>query len=69
MAKRAYYVIYEDNEWKVKLERGPVVSNNHRKQSTAISEARRLARQPGNAGSKVVVNKKNGATRRHIKNP
>ena len=66
---RAYYVVWKGDQWQVKLERGRVVSSTHRKQSAAIQEARRLARQPGTAGDKVVVNKKNGATRRHIKNP
>lgn len=66
MSKRAYYVIYEDEEWKVKLERGSVVSSGHRKQSGAIREARRLGRKNDR---KVVINAKDGYTRRHIKNP
>jgi cob(I)alamin adenosyltransferase len=66
MAGKAYYVIYEDDQWKVKLERGRVVSSNHRKQSAAIRKARKLARKNER---KVVVNAKEGYTRRHIKNP
>lgn len=67
MSKRAYYVVYSDKHgWHVKLERGRAVDTSPRKQSTAISAAKRLARKNGR---KVVVNKKNGATRRHIKNP
>lgn len=66
---RAYYVIPDGNGWAVKLERGRVVSPNHRKQSAAIDEAKRLARQPGTAASSVVINGRDGATRRHIKNP
>ena len=68
MAARAYYVVYDSNQWRVKLERGRYVSN-HRKKSRAIAEAKRLARKPRTSGGKVVVNKKNGATQRHIKNP
>jgi len=68
MAKRAYYVVYDSDQWRVKLERGRYVST-HRKKQPAIREAKRLARKSGTAGSKVVVNKKNGATQRHIKNP
>jgi len=65
MAKRAYYVVYEGDQWKVKLERGRVVST-HRKQSAAKRRAKRLARKPGTAGEKVVINAKEGYTRRHI---
>jgi len=68
MAKRAYYVIFEDGKWRVKLERGRVVST-HRKQSAAKREAKRLARKSGTAGEKVVINAKEGYTRRHIDNP
>lgn len=63
---RAYYVIYEDDQWKVKLEKGRVVSANHRKQSASIKKARRLGRKNDR---KVVVNAKEGYTRKHIKNP
>lgn len=66
MANRAYYVIWEDEQWKVKLEQGPVVSAGHRKQSGAIRKARRLARKQDR---KVVINAKEGYTRRHIENP
>jgi hypothetical protein len=65
MAKRAYYVVYSDGMWRVKLERGPNLSK-HRKKQRAIEEAKRLARKSGNAGSKVVINSKEGATLRHV---
>jgi len=61
-----YYVIYEDDEWKVKLEKGRVVSSGHRKKSAAKREAKRLARK-NNRG--VTINAKAGYTIRHIKNP
>jgi hypothetical protein len=57
---RNYYVIYEDDQWKVKLENGPVVSANHRKQSAAKRKAEKLARK-NNRG--VTVNAKAGYTR------
>jgi hypothetical protein len=60
---RNYYVIHEDEEWKVKLERGRVVSSGHRKLSGAKREAKRLARK-NNRG--VVVNAKDGYTRYQI---
>lgn len=67
MSKRAYYVVYSDRHgWHVKLERGRAVDTSPRKKSTALASAKRLAR---NNNRKVVVNKKNGATQRHIKNP
>ena len=66
MGSRAYYVIYEGDEWKVKLEKGRVVSAGHRTQQGAIRKARRLGRRNNR---KVVVNAKEGYTRRHIKNP
>jgi hypothetical protein len=66
MSERAYYVIFEGDEWKVKLEKGRVVSANHRTQQGAINEARRLGRRNNRT---VVVNAKEGYTRRHIKNP
>jgi hypothetical protein len=56
---RNYYVIHEDDSWKVKLERGAVIST-HRKQSAAKREAERLARK-NNRG--VTVNAKAGFTR------
>jgi len=59
---RNYYVIREDGEWKVKLERGRVVSR-HRKQKAAKREAKRLARRY-NRG--VTVNAAQGYTRYHI---
>jgi len=59
-------VIFEGDEWKVKLEKGRVVSANHRTQQGAINEARRLGRKNDRT---VVVNAKEGYTRRHIKNP
>lgn len=69
MANRAYYVIFENDEWKVKLERGRVVRAGFRTQEEAIDAARSLARSPTSAGSKVVVNARDGYTRRHIENP
>ena len=66
MSERAYYVIFEDEQWKVKLERGRVVSANHRTQDGAINKARRLGRKNDRT---VVVNAREGYTRRHIKDP
>jgi len=67
MSSRDYYVVYsEKHGWHVKLERGRAVDTSPRKQSTAIQKAKRLARK-NNRG--VVVNAKDGYTRRHIKNP
>jgi len=67
MSNRDYYVVYsEQHGWHVKLERGRAVDTSPRKQSTAIQKAKRLARK-NNRG--VVVNAKDGYTRRHIKNP
>jgi len=67
MSNRAYYVVYSDRHgWHVKLENGRAVDTSPRKQSTAITAAKRLARR-NNRG--VVVNAKEGYTRRHIKNP
>jgi len=66
MSERSYYVIFEDEQWKVKLERGRVVSANHRTQQGAINEARALGRRNNRS---VVVNAREGYTRRHIKNP
>jgi len=61
---RDYYVVYSDEHgWHVKLERGRAVDTSPRKQKTAITKARRLARR-NNRG--VVVNAKAGYTRRHI---
>jgi len=65
MSKRAYYVVYDSDMWRVKLERGRYLSN-HRKKQRAIQEAKRLARQPSTEGSKVVINSKQGATLRHV---
>jgi len=67
MSNRDYYVVYSDRHgWHVKLERGRAVDTSPRKQSTAIQKAKRLARKNNRA---VVVNAKDGYTRRHIKNP
>jgi len=57
-AKR-YYVIFEDNQWKVKLEKGAVVSTHGSNRGEAIDRAQELGyknRRP------VMVNYKNGAT-------
>jgi len=59
MAKN-YYVIWEDDQWKVKLEQGAVVSSNHRSQKGAKREAIRLAKR-NNRG--ITVNAKEGYTR------
>jgi hypothetical protein len=60
MMTRNYYVIYEDDQWKVKLEKGAVVSAGHRKQKAAKRKAKKLARK-NNRG--VTVNAKEGYTR------
>jgi len=69
MAKRAYYVVYDENKWRIKLENGRYLDGFHRTQENAIKRARKLARKSGTAASKVVVNAKEGYTRRHIDNP
>ena len=56
---RDYYVIKEDDRWKVKLERGRVLST-HQKQKAAKRKAKRLARN-NNRG--VTVNAAGGYTR------
>jgi hypothetical protein len=56
---RDYYVIKESGKWKVKLERGRVVST-HRTQKAAKRKAERLARK-NNRG--VTVNAAEGYTR------
>jgi len=43
--------------------------STHRKQKAAKRKAKRLARKSGTAGEKVVINAKEGYTRRHIDNP
>ena len=53
-------MIFEDDEWKVKLEKGAVVSAGHRTQSGAKQKAERLARR-NNRG--ITVNAKAGYTR------
>jgi len=60
---RNYYVIHENDEWKVKLEEGAVVSANHRTMKGAKRTAERLARR-NNRG--VTVNAKAGYTRYSI---
>ena len=57
---RNYYVIFEDDEWKVKLEKGAVVSAGHGTQAGAKREAERLARKNGRG---ITVNAKAGYTR------
>jgi hypothetical protein len=59
---RNYYVIKSGGDWKVKLEKGPVLSK-HRTQKAAKREAKRLARN-NNRG--VTVNAAAGYTRFHI---
>jgi len=59
---RDYYVIKEDGTWKVKLERGRVLST-HSTQKAAKREAKRLAR---NNDRGIVVNAAAGYTRYSI---
>jgi len=59
MAKN-YYVIWEDEQWKVKLEKRSVVSSNHRTQKGAKRKAIQLAKR-NNRG--ITVNAKGGYTR------
>ena len=59
---RNYYVIKEGDEWKVKLERGRVIST-HRSQKAAKREAKRLGR---NNDRGVTVNAAEGYTRYSI---
>lgn len=67
MSTRDYYVVYSDEHgWHVKLEQGRAVDTSPRKQSTAITKAKRLARRNDRG---VVINAKAGYTRRHIDNP
>jgi hypothetical protein len=58
MARR-YYVIFADDEWKVKLQEGPVLSCHGSDRRGAINEAKRLGR---NQNRPVMVNYKSGAT-------
>lgn len=60
---RNYYVIFEDDQWKVKLEKGRVVSAGHRKMKAAKRKAEKLARKNGRG---VTVNAKAGYTRYSI---
>jgi len=57
-AKR-YYVIYEDEQWKVKLEQGAVIKTFGSKYRQAIDYAKQLGR---NNSRPVMVNEKSGAT-------
>jgi len=65
MAKRRYYVIYEErsngsgSEWKVKLEKGPVLSTHGSDRRAAINEAKRLGKSNNRP---VMVNYKDGRT-------
>jgi hypothetical protein len=63
---RSYYVIFEDDQWKVKLEKGAVIRSGFSTQKSAIRKARVLGRRNDRT---VVVNAKAGYTRDHIKNP
>ena len=56
---RRYYVIHEDDVWKVKLEGGRVISTHGSKRRKAIKNAKRLGR---NNNRPVMVNYKSGAT-------
>jgi hypothetical protein len=55
---RRYYVIFENDKWRVKLEKGRVVSV-HRSRRAAVNEAKRLGRSNDRP---VMVNYKSGAT-------
>jgi len=57
-AKR-YYVIFEDNQWKVKLEKGRVVSTHGSNRGQAIDRAQELGYKNNRP---VMVNYKSGAT-------
>jgi len=57
---RRYYVIHEDGQWKVKLEKGPVLSvHGPAGRRAAIREAKRLGQ---NQNRPVMVNYKDGRT-------
>jgi len=55
---RRYYVVHENDMWKVMLEKGRNLST-HRTRRAAIKEARRLGR---NQNRPVMVNYKDGRT-------
>lgn len=57
-AKR-YYVIHEDDEWKIKLEKGRVIETFGSNRRRAINRAKQLGR---NNNRPVMVNFKDGAT-------
>lgn len=57
-AKR-YYVIFEDDEWKVKLEKGSVIKTFGNEYRKAINYAKKLGRKNKRP---VMVNYKDGAT-------
>jgi hypothetical protein len=65
MAKRRYYVIYEEksngrgSEWKVKLEQGPVLSTHGSNRRAAINNAKKLGRRNNRP---VMINYKDGRT-------
>lgn len=56
---RRYYVIFEEDQWRVKLEKGRVVSVHGSDRRAAIERARELGR---NNSRPVMVNYKDGAT-------
>jgi hypothetical protein len=57
--KKRYYVIYEDGQWKVKLEKGRVIETFGAGYRRAISRAKQLGR---NNNRPVMVNAKSGET-------
>jgi hypothetical protein len=57
--KRRYYVIYEDDQWKVKLERGSVIRTFGSSRNKAVRYAKKLGRRNNRP---VMVNYKSGAT-------
>lgn len=57
-AKR-YYVIYEDDQWKVKLEQGAVIRTFGNSYRQAVDYAKKVGRKNSRP---VMVNYKSGAT-------
>lgn len=57
--KRRYYVIYENDQWKIKLEKGSVIQTFGSNYRTAIKRAKQLG---SNNNRPVMVNGKDGET-------
>ena len=60
---RAYYVVHDSGSWAVKLEAGRYLERGFGTQQAAINRAKQMAQ---NQDRRVVVNRRDGATRRHI---